>query len=237
MASKKVGFKKDYTQAYDWLQRDLRGKTSEEKRQAYKSFYKSIAKVADQRLIELERLSQKEGFKEVKQWAYKDAMREIRGMFGEDAKRFNRRIPDNLNSIYKDINRVLNFLEMPSSSVQGIREVYDKRANTVNDKYSTDLTWSTVGDLYESILWKKVNAKYGSKTTLLAIGRIQANEKKIKKALKEHKPISLHLADETFDITDSRGNKEKVTSQVVEETVNKMLRYYKKDVSKLIKRL
>ena len=238
MAKKQVGFKKDYNAAYNWLQRDLQGASREEKLTGYKEFYKQIAKAADQRLVNLERLAKKEGYKEVTQWAYKDAMREIRGMFGEDAKRFNRRIPDNLNSVYKDINRVLGFLNAPTSSVTGITEIYNKRANTVSEHYNINVTWSNVGDLFESVLYKKVAKKYGSKTALMAIGQIQKNKKQVLQALKNERPISVHMAEgETYTIKDSRGNVETISGNVVEETANLFLRYYKKDVSKLVKRL
>lgn len=223
MAKSNIGEKVDYRMRFTFLQADLKGMTSDQKRKHLKDFYKTAAKAADQRLIELERLSKKEGYKDVKQWAYREAMRDIRAEFGEDAKRFNRKIPDNLNSIYKDINRVLNFLDSPTSSKKGIDEVYNKRANTINERYGTDINWSNIGDLFNSLLWKKTNEKYGSKTALKAIGYLQANEKKIKKALKNHKPISLHLEDDE--------------THVVEETVNKFLRYYKTDVSKLLKKV
>ena len=223
MAKSNIGELVDYRMRFNFLQADLKGMSADQKRQHLKDFYKTAAKAADQRLVELERLSKKEGYKEVKEWAYREAMRDIKAEWGENAKRFNRKLPDNLNSIYKDINRVLNFLDAPTSSKKGIDEIYNKRADTINEKYGTDITWSNMGDLFSSILWKKIGKKHGSGTVLKAIGHIQANEKKIKRALKEHKPISIHLADED--------------EKVVEEEVNRMLRYYKTDINKLLKRI
>lgn len=218
-----IGEKVDYRMRFNFLQADFKGMSMDQKRKELTNFYKSAAKAADQRLVELERLSKKKGYKEVKQWAYREAMRDIRAEWGENAKRFNRKLPDNMNSIYKDINRVLNFLDSPTSSKKGIDEVYNKRANTINKRYGTNVTWSNVGDIFSSILWKKTNQKHGSQTVLQAIGHIQANEKKIKRALSQQKPISLHLPDDV--------------PGVVEEEVNKLLRYYKKDVASLIKKV
>ena len=229
----KIGTLKDYRPQFDFLQSDLRNETSDVKREYYKAFYKSIAKTADQRLLELERLSKKEGYKEVTQWAYRQAQRDIREMFGEDAKRFNRKIPDNLNTIYKDINRVLNFLESPSSSKKGIDEVYNKRANTIKAKYGVDVDWSNIGDLFSSALYEKVSKKYGSKTALIAIGVIQANDSKVKRYLGK-KPISIHIAD--GDIT-NMAKEAGASTSVVEETANKFLRYYKTDVKSLLKKI
>lgn len=227
MAENDIGIKKDYQLQYEQLQRATRGLDSDFKRAMYKDFYKKAAKAADQRLIELERLSKKKGYKEVTEWAYAKAQRDIRAMFGEDAKRFNRRIPDNLNSIYKDINRVLNFLNAPTSSVTGISEIYDKRAKTLNESYGVNLDWSTTGHLFESILWKKTGQKKGSATVLKAIGVIQTSKKEVKRSLKEHKPISISIPP------DENGDKD----ENVQYVVNNLLRYYKKDLNSLLNKI
>lgn len=223
MAARKkrqVGVKQDYTAQFQKLYQDMRGKSSREKQEAYKKFYKRIAKVADQRLNEIEQLAKKPGYKKIKQWAYKVAMREIKGMYGEGAKRFNRKPPSDLRMMYKNINRVLQFLASPTSSKQGINEVYEKRAKTISDSYDIDLDWSTVGDFFESALYKKTDSKYGSKTVIQSIGIIQADKKKVQKALKEKTPISIHVEDVDLD-----------------RTVNNILHYYKKDLNSLLKKI
>ena len=217
---KQVGVKQDYTAQFQKLYNEMRGKSSSEKQTAYKQFYKRIAKVADQRLVEIENLAKKPGYKKIKQWAYKVAMREIKGMYGEGAKRFNRKPPSDLRMMYKNINRVLQFLASPTSSKQGINEVYEKRAQTISTNYGIDVDWSNVGDLFESALYKKVDAKYGSKTAIQAIGIIQADKKKVQKALKEQKPISMHVEDVDLN-----------------RTVNNFLHYYKKDLNSLLKKI
>lgn len=220
MKKKSIGIKKDYNKQYAELSKDIRGMPRDEKVKYLKIFYKSVAKVADQRLVNLEGLSKKKGYKDVLQWAYKDAMYDIHAAYGEKAKRFNRKQPDDLRTLQKNLRRVLSFLEKPSSSRQGIDEVYSKRAQTISDKYDVNVSWQNIGDLYMSTLYKKTDSKYGSKTVLKAIGRIQANAKQIKKALKDQKAIQYHVAQDD-----------------IEETVNKLLRYYKKDVSKLLKKI
>lgn len=230
MGKSSIGIKKDYQKQYEEMQRDLKGVKPWVKKEYYKEFYRQLAKTADQRLIKLERLSEKSGYKNVTEWAYSNAMRDIRAAFGEDAKRFNRKLPDNLNTIYKDINRVLRFLNAPTSSISGISEVYDKRAATINKKYGTDVNWDKVGHIFESKLWKKTNSKHGSATVLKAIGVLQSNKTEVMKALKEHKPISITIPEEMVD--------GKLTKQKnVEEEVNKLLRYYKKDVNSLLKQV
>ena len=66
--------------------------------------------------------------------------------------------------------------------------------------------------------------KYGvqaSKSIVRAIGKIQGSDKEIKKALEEKKPIKLHFEEEG----------------PLEDKVNHILRYYKKDVSSLYEKL
>ena len=101
MVKKQVGVKKDYTKQFLQMQKDLAGVDRDFKLAIYKDFFKSIAKAADRRLVNLERLSNKEGYENILSWAYKDAMREIRGIYGQDARRFNRVQPDDLRKVHK----------------------------------------------------------------------------------------------------------------------------------------
>lgn len=233
MAKRNIGIIKNYQSEYEQLQRNLKGIPSDIRKAAYLQFYKKIAKAADQRMVNLEALAKKDGYKEVTEWAYAKAQRDIRSMFGQDAKRFNRKIsPDeNLLTIYKDINRVLDFLNAPTSSKQQIDEIFAKRANTIKEKYDVDMSWSKTATVFDTVLWKKTGARKASATALKAIGIIQKNKKQIKRALKENKPISIIIPEETDPIT---GRSTKDIN--VEETVNHFLRYYKKDVKKLLNR-
>lgn len=221
-----VGELKNYQQEYEQLQRSLQGQQLWVKQAEYRAFYKRIAKAADNRLRRLEELSQDKKYKEVTEWAYKVAQKDIRDMFGSDARRFNKKLPANLNTVYKDINRVLKFLNAPTSSKQQIDEIFVKRANTIKDKYGVDMSWSKTATVFDTMLWKKTGARKASATALKAIGIIQKNRAQITRALKENKPISIILP------TDKDGKKD----TNVEYTINKFLRYYKKDVNSLLKR-
>ena len=245
MASKKlVGVKKDFRSEYEALQRDMRGVDVDLKHVYYKEFFRSIAKAADQRLVNLERLSNKKGYTEVTEWSYANAMRDIRAMYGDGAKRFNRVQPENLNSIYKNINRVLNFLEAPTSSKQGIDEIYMKRADTIKSKYGINMSWSKTATVFDTMLWKKVSTKPGSATYLKSMGIIRANKKEILRQLEENKPVSVIVTAETdpkkLKELQKKNPKKIITSAEskdinVERTINKLLRYYKKDVKSLLK--
>lgn len=221
-----IGEIKNYQHEYEQLQRSLKGQPLWVKQAEYRQFYKRIAKAADNRLRRLEELSRDPKYKEVTEWAYKVAQKDIRDMFGSDARRFNKKLPANLNTVYKDINRVLNFLNAPTSSKSQIDEIFVKRANTIRQKYDVDMSWSKTATVFDTVLWKKTGARKASATALKAIGVIQKNKAQIKRALKENKPISIILP------SDKDGKKD----INLEETINHFLRYYKKDVKSLLKR-
>lgn len=240
MAKKKmVGVRLDYTKQFNEMQNDLRGSPRDQKIEYYKAFYKSIAKAADARLLALERLSSKEGYENVREWSYKLAMHDIHSSFGPQAKRFNRKIPDDLTKVYKRIRDVLNFLEAPTSSKQGIDEIYQKRADTVYKRYGIKTNWQSIAGLFESKVYQKTDSKYGSKTALKALGFIQRNTDTILRALQEGKSISVRLGAK-FDVTDNTKNhvdiisSEKYDSEV-ERRINNYLQYYKKDITTLFK--
>ena len=56
MPKNQVGVKKNYQKQYEQLQREMHGVKAWVKKEYYREFYKRIAKTADQRLVELERL-------------------------------------------------------------------------------------------------------------------------------------------------------------------------------------
>ena len=239
MSKKKVGVRLDYTKQFNQMQQDLRGSPRDQKIEYYKTFYKAIAKTADARLLALERLSGKEGYKDVREWAYKQAMYDIHSSFGQQAKRFNRKIPDDLTQIYKHIRQVLTFLESPTSSKQGIDEVYQKRAETIKSRYGVSTNWQSIAGLFESKLYQKTDSKYGSKTALRAIGFIQRNTDQILKALQEGKSISVRLGAK-FDVADEdKKHLELLSSDnydiELQRTINNYLQFYKKDVNSLFK--
>lgn len=221
-----IGEIKNYQLEYEQLQRSLKGQPLWVKQAEYRAFYKRIAKAADNRLRRLEELSRDPKYKEVTEWAYKVAQKDIRDMFGSDARRFNKKLPDNLNTVYKAINRVLNFLNAPTSTKKQIDEIFVKRANTIREKYDVDMSWSKTATVFDTVLWKKTGARKASATALKAIGVIQKNKAQIKRALKENKPISIILP------SDKDGKKD----INLESTINHFLRYYKKDVKSLLKR-
>ena len=159
--------------------------------ESLEKYYRRLAKTADQRLVRLEKASQEEYFHVATQWAYAKAVRDIKKWQPKSKEvpadkklRFNTKPPEGEDLIAK-INDIRSFLASPTSTKAGIINVYKKRADTVNERYGTKFTWRQLAKYYESGQAKVWDDKFGSKTALRTIGKIQKDKKNIIKAIKE----------------------------------------------------
>ena len=204
--------------------------------------YRKLAKRADQRLVRIEQYQKLGGkYLNIKEFAYKRAMVDIRKWSGEGATRFNTKPPANTTSLKAKISDIKEFLQAPTSTIKptkdnavydpegkviiggGIELTFQNRADSLNAKYKNyydkPFTWENISDLFESTLWKKLDAKPGdSHTNVKAIGIIKKNEKKILDDFAKHKPTHIDVGEDDM---------------VLQTQVNKILRYYKKDIRKL----
>ena len=195
--------------------------------------YNKLAKKADRRMRNLEKLSQEPGFQNVLKYAYARAKYDIEAWTppGKDKMpRWQRNTPMDTSNLKAKIKDIETFLNAPTSTKRGIINVYDKRVKTINKRYGTSFTWQDLAEYFDTGLKDKTD-KYGSKTILQAIGRIQKSKEQVIKNFMEHKPTSLKIADETY--IDESG-KEVKYGTAVEQRVNTLLRYYKKDLSKIL---
>lgn len=186
--------------------------------------YRKLAKRADQRLVRLEKLSGQKDFKQVKQWAYKNAVTDaLQWGASVEKPRFNIAPPKSTVSLKAKIQDIRNFLEKPTSTKAGIIDVYKKKADTLNEKYKDyglDLNWSDVGTFFESALYKKLSKKYTSGTVVKAIATIKQNEGQLLSDFAKHK--ASHIKTEDNDI-------------IINDAIGRMTQYYKSDVKKLLK--
>ncbi|MBO5809668.1 MAG: hypothetical protein J6R32_02450 [Bacteroidales bacterium] len=159
-------------------------------------YYKRLAKVADQRLLRLERLSEVAGYEKVTNYAYDRAMRDLEIYGG--GKRFNTKPPVNADGTID--NRLLSekladmrtFLSSVTSTKAGIEQVYSKRAQTFNEKFGTDYTWQDLADLYQSGDADRLLKRYkDSDIVQRAIGVIQQAEGKLKEEMKKNKKVTI----------------------------------------------
>lgn len=152
-------------------------------------YYRRLAKTADQRLVRLERASKEKYYEPATDWAYASAMRDIHTWNGQTASRFNTAPPTNHEKLVAKINDIKKFLESPTSTKTGIKNVYIKKVNTFNERYGTDLTWDELAKYYDRRVADRMSAKFGSKTALKIIGRIQDKMNETGKSIDE---ISYH---------------------------------------------
>lgn len=158
-------------------------------------YYKQVAKNADRRLRNLEKLAEEKDYKVADKWAYSAAMRDIHKWSGDTAKRFDTAPPPNKRDLQKKITEIENFLNAPTSSKTGIKQSYQKKSDTYKEKYGINLSWSQVGDFFESEGYKKLDEKgYGSKTIMISIGYMQKYGDAIKEMLEEAISDEVHVS-------------------------------------------
>lgn len=170
--------------------------------ESLEKYYRRLAKTADQRLVRLESYEHDKYFKTATLWAYAKAQKDIQKWQnkGPDAKqlRFNTAPPKGGEQLIAKINDIKAFLESPTSTKQGIINVYKKRADTVNKKYGTKFTWQQLAKYYESEDNEKWDAKFGSKTALRTLGYIQKNKSKILDAIQKADGKDIRINDSSL---------------------------------------
>ncbi len=195
-------------------------------RSSLEAEYRKLAKRADQRLVRLEAAAAKPGYESVTQYAYKKAMRDIRAWSGENASRFNTKPPKNTNQLKAKIADIKRFLSSASSTIgatketRGIKQIYQERANTINEKYDTNFKWQDLAKLFESGLWEKLKSSetYSSDADFQTIAHIKANFKEVKKAIQEDNEVNIDTLDDVENFA-----------------INEMLSQYGSDILKALR--
>lgn len=189
------------------------------------AYYHRLAKVADQRLVRLERLANEEGYENAWKWAYNSAQNDIK-RWGE-GKRFNTAAPKNANQTKAKINDIQKFLQAKTSTKRGITNVYKKRAATFNEKYKeygANFTWEDLADYYGKEKNKQIERYMASEVANKAIAVINS---KIKKGEKledlQHLAWLRKNGGYEFGYTKTSGE-EGQYDMIVDNAVHKILR-------------
>lgn len=148
-----------------------------------RQYYYRLAKMADERMRKLQKLSKEPGFEGATKFAYAKSKYYLE-MFG---KRHWESKPSEDRRIFKEqIMAMRYFMTSPTSTKGGIIEVYQKRADKLNEDYGTQFTWRDMAAFFDKGLADKLARDgYGSKTALYAIGRIHKTLDDIKNGV-EH---------------------------------------------------
>ena len=181
--------------------------------------YRTLAKAADQRLVRLESYEYDPNFKTATKWAYARAMRDIEQWSGEQAKRFNTAPPTSKAMLEAKIEDIKTFLASPTSTKKGIKDILQRRADTLNQEYGTIFKWNDVGTFFESELAEKMDTKYASETMLNIVAALQKNKTKILKKMKE-----------------AQDKNQKVPDKMVEQLVRDVLENYGTEVREYLEK-
>lgn len=183
--------------------------------------YKKKAKLADQYMRRLEKLSASDkAYKGVKNYAYARARHDIETWSGKGARRFDTKAPEKLQSLRAKLRDIERFLQSPTSTKRGIDQIYNKRAQTMKERYGVSGNWEDMVKYYNRGLNEKMDKAYGSRTALRAVGRIQQNSKAIRKAMRSG-------SIDTY-ISESMSGEDKP----VRDAIKGMLETYSKDLRK-----
>ena len=139
--------------------------------------YNKMVTAANKQLYRLEKYSEREGYENILKFAYAKAQTNIKRRRGEGFTRF-KKVPEDydLRRLRGDVNAVLEFMNSPSRNLTEIKSIYQKRAETINNRFGTSFTWQTMVDYYSSGLNKKIDKDYGSITGLQIYGEFQKKD-------------------------------------------------------------
>ena len=156
-------------------------------------YLKRLTKAANERMNQLEKLSKRDpDYKNVLKWSYKGAVADIQRLEGKENEpwRFGTKKGD-VKNIQSRINAVSRFLNSPTSTITGIKEIYQNRADTINTKYGTDFSWSDIGNFWQSETARKMLEEYDSDTVMTAVAEMsKVPVKDIANAVKKNLQIS-----------------------------------------------
>lgn len=161
--------------------------------------YRKLAKRADQRLVRLERYSDVN--KNVKEWAYKQAMFEIKKYGGEGATRFNIKPPEDQKQLERKIAAIENFLFKPTSQVRNIIKIEKKRLESLkttlkkDNRFEGDIPFADWIKIHQSGTFERMEEKYGFYTSVKSLGVIEKEQDKIKQIIEDAKEENISLLD------------------------------------------
>lgn len=146
-------------------------------------YYKRLGKSVDRRLERLKEASAKPFYEHATEYAYEYAMNELHRINGDAAKRFETLPPLNARKREQMLETMKTFLQMQTSTPGGITLMYKRRANKFNEKYGTNFTWQEINTYFDTKQNERWSNKFGSKTALKVIGKIQKYSEEASKKL------------------------------------------------------
>lgn len=163
----------------------------EAKKKALINQYRALAEKADRRLRRIRTYANSgdRKYQHIEKFAYAKLMKDIQDWYGEGAKGSQKSanwLSDNLTTkqIEARMNKINEFLNMPTSTISGINRVWDNRTNTIENKYGIKMS-DAVGVFERGIFDRYVSEQLSSSMILKIIGKQKANKKDFDKFLSE----------------------------------------------------
>ena len=144
---------------------------------------KPLLQEANMKLLNLETLSKQKGFEGVKDFAYYNAMRDIRKIRGEEFKRFN--MPKNTHQLEKTLRAVEKFLGATTSTKRGIVDIYEKNAVSLNKKFGSNYSWQQMGQFLKAAGFEDIKKEYDSETAIIMMKALFENQNLSKQEFEE----------------------------------------------------
>lgn len=174
--------------------------------------YKKLAKRADQRMVRLEQAAKRGGeMSAATEYSYRKAQRDAEYYSAGKSKRFNAQTPKTNKALKAKINAINDFLESPTSTIKGIKNIYKKRADALNASYGTNFRWQELADFFNSATWKKLISEIPSDLVMKAYARLQKGGDELIQEIKEN-PSKQIAEDEIQDFITKRLIKEGITA-------------------------
>lgn len=158
---------------------------------------KPMLKEANMKLLNIEMLAKQEGFEGIKDFAYYNAMRDIRKVRGEEYKRFN--IPKNTHQLEKVKRSLETFLGATTSTKKGIISVYEQNAATLNEKFGSNYSWQQMGQFLKAAKFEKLKSDYDSTRAIIMLKALYDNQnlskEEFEKTISDHQIKGLDEVD------------------------------------------
>lgn len=110
--------------------------------------------------------------------AYSSIQRDIKAEFG-DQKRFGRGMPANVNEYRKRMNIIQRFYDKPTSTLSGMKRVYEGRAKTLSAKLGVTVTADDLKAFFDSGLWKSLYDHFGSAKALKYWSTVEKQKERV----------------------------------------------------------
>lgn len=163
---------------------------------------RKLAKRANQRMVRLERYQKHELYSEILDFAYAEAQKNIKALYGKTGEKLrfteNQKLvavsdgtkqitgkelyKKNVQMLRQKIGAMEEFLEAKSSTKVGMDQVLDKRTNTINtdkkfqmNKYGVNLSKDELKRFFDSKKQEKLAVKVGSTSMFVVAAVIKKN--------------------------------------------------------------